>query len=135
MSNRSLGLVATILLLTVGGCSKKPTEGGVRLKQVNDAFVSAGLKLDTFHDVDPGRFSAQKCAGGTLEGVDTVVCEYGSADAVTRGKKAGEDWLGQAPTGSVLTNGNTVLALADRSRTDPNGKAINRITHAYRQIR
>ena len=120
-----------VLLLLAGGCGKQATEGGVRLKQVNDALVGAGFKLDSFHAVDPGRFSAQQCTNGNLDGVDAVVCEFGSAEAVTLGKKAGEDWVAQAATGAVLTNGRTLLAVADRARTDPNGKTIHRITQAY----
>ena len=47
------------------------------------------------------------------------------------GRKAGEDWVAQATTGAVLTNGNTLLAVADRSRSDPNGKTIHKITQSY----
>src|SRR6476659_4967995 len=119
--------IALACLLAMA-CSKKP--GEVRLKQVNDSLVSAGFKLDSFQPADPGKFSAQKCVQGTLDGVDSVVCEYGSNEAVTMGKKAGEDWIGQATTGAVLTNGNTLLAVADRARADPNGKLIHKITQA-----
>jgi hypothetical protein len=122
-------------LLLLGGCGKKPTEGGVKLKQVNDALVSAGFKLDSFQPADPGKFSAQKCVQGQLEGVDSLVCEFGSSEAVALGKKAGEDWVAQATTGAVLTNGNTLLAVADRSRSDPNGKTIHKITQAYSKTR
>ncbi len=121
-------IVVAVLLV---GCSKKPTEGGVRLKQVNDSFVSAGFKIDSFQTADPGRFSAQKCAEGLLDGIDTVVCEYGSSEAVALGKKSGEDWIGTAPTGAALANGNTILAVADRAHADPNGKTIHKITQAY----
>jgi hypothetical protein len=121
---------ALLFALLALGCNK-PTEGGVKLKQVNDSLQSAGFKLDSFQPADPGRFSAQKCVQGLLDGVDSVVCEYGSAEAVALGKKAGEDWVGQAATGAVLTNGNTLLAVADRGRTDPNGKLIHKITQAY----
>jgi hypothetical protein len=72
---------------------------------------------------------------GKLEGVDSLVCEYGSLDAVTLGKKAGEDWVGQATTGAVLTNGKTLLAVADRAHADPNGKIIQKITDAYSKTR
>jgi len=124
---------ATVMaLVACVGCSKKPTAGGVRLKQVNDALVGAGFKLDSFHPVDPTRLSAQSCVAGLLDGVDAMVCEYGSPQAEALGKKAGEDWIAQATTGTVLINGNTLLALADRSHADPNGKTIHKITRAYR---
>ena len=117
------------------GCKKQPTPGGVRLKQVNDSFLSAGFKLDSFRPADAGRFSAQTCAAGLLDGVETIVCEYPSPTAEALGKRAGEDWIAQATTGAVLTNGNTLLAVADRAHADPHGKTIHKITQAYRNTK
>ena len=37
----------------------------------------------------------------------------------------------QAVTGSVLTRGHAVIAVADRRRVDPNGKTIHKITRAF----
>ncbi len=129
-----LAFVAIIAFAAVA-CSKKPTEGGVRLEQVSDAFASAGLKPDQFKPTDPSRWSAQKCVSGTVDGVDTVVCEYGSPDALALGKKAGEQWAAGATTASVLSNGRSLLAVADRAHTDPNGKTIHKITQAFRKTR
>ena len=117
--------------LLAGGCHKKPTEGGVRLAQVSEAFNAAGLKTETFQPTDPSRFNALQCVAGTLDGVDTIVCEYGSPDALALGKKAGEQWAASATTAAVLGNGRTLLALADRAHTDPNGKTIHKITQAF----
>jgi hypothetical protein len=120
-----------VLVCALTGCHKKPTAGGVRLKQVNDALTSAGYKVDAFQPSDPSRFSAQTCAAGTLGGVDAVVCEFGNAEAVALGKKAAEGWVAHAVTGVVLANGNTLLALADRNRTDPSGKEMHKVAQAY----
>ena len=122
-----------LALLMLSACSKKP--GEVRLKEVNDSLQSAGFKLDSFQAADPGKFSAQKCVQGSLEGVDTIVCEYGSNEAVSLGRKAGEDWVAQATTGAVQTNGKTLLVVADRGHADPNGKTIHKITQAYSKTR
>jgi hypothetical protein len=124
-------MMALLLVIGGAGCSKKPTPGGVKLQQVNDALVSAGYKLESFHPADPAKLSAQKCVEGTLDGVETMVCEYGSAEAVALGKKAGEDWVAQATTGAVLINGSTLLCVADRAHADPNGKAIHKLTQAF----
>ena len=62
-----------ISLVAAVGCSKKPTEGGVRLEQVSDAFNSAGLKADNFQPTDPSRFNATKCLAGQVDNIDTVV--------------------------------------------------------------
>lgn len=129
-------LVCTLALAaSTFGCSKKPTEGGVRLEQISDAFNSAGLKTDNFQPTDPSRFNATKCVTGRVNDVDTIVCEYGSPDALALGKKAGEQWVGNATTAAVLGNGRTLLAVADRAHTDPNGKTIHKITQAFVKTR
>ena len=116
----------------VPACSKKPTEGGVRLTEVEAVFGKEGWKLSEWKPADPGRFSAQKCVTGAIEGVEAIVCEFGSVEAVQRGKKATEAWVAQAVTGVALDNGRTTLGLADRGKVDPNGKIIHRVTAAYR---
>jgi hypothetical protein len=127
--------IALGFTLALGACSKKPTEGGVRLQQVSDAFESAGLKIGGFAQADASRFAAQHCVAGQLEGVDTVVCEYGSPAEVAAGKQAAEAWAGNATTAAVLGNGRTVLAIADRAHVDPHGKTIHKITQAYSKTR
>ena len=87
-----LGLAGALLLAAAGGCSKKPTAGGVRLEQISDAFNAAGLKAENFQPTNPSRFSASRCLAGRLDDIDTVVCEYGSSAALALGKKAGEQW-------------------------------------------
>jgi hypothetical protein len=127
------GVVAAALGL--GACKRGPTPGGVHLKEVNDALNSAGYKVDGFQATDPMRFSAQRCAQGAFAGVDALVCEFGSIEAAARGKKAGESWAGQATTAVVLTNGLTMLALADRARADHNGKTIHSVSKLYTNLR
>jgi hypothetical protein len=127
-------LVVTLLTAALG-CSKKPTEGGVRLEQVSSAFNAAGFKTDGFSPTDPSRWSALKCVAGSIDGVDTLLCEYGSADALALGKKAGEQWAASATTAAVLGNGRTLLAVADRAHADPNGKTIHKITQAFTKTR
>lgn len=128
-------LALSLVLLAAIGCSNKPTAGGVRLEQVSSAFGAAGLRTDGFQPTDPSRFSALKCVTGAIDGVDTVVCEYGSSDALTLGKKAGEQWAAGATTAAVLGNGRTLLAVADRAHADPNGKTIHKITQAFTKTR
>jgi hypothetical protein len=125
--------LAFAALLAAAGCSKSKasSESGVTLAQVNDALASAGFKLDGFKPIDATRFAAQTCASGLIDGVDTLVCEYASADAAAVAKKATEAWVGEAVTGAVLSNGRTLLAVADRAHGDHNGKTIHRISKTY----
>src|SRR5260370_19544067 len=114
--------LAVVALLAAHGCSKKPTEGGVRLEQVSSAFSAAGFKTESFQPSDPSRWSALKCVGGSIDGVDTLVCEYGSADALALGKKRGEQWAAGATTAAVLGNGRSLLPAPHPAHTDPPGK-------------
>lgn len=126
-------LSLVLALYVVGACSKSPSDGQLRLAGARSALGSAGAKVDDLKSTDPSKLSAQKCEGGTLDGLDAVLCEYGSAEAVALGKKAATDWIGQATTGAALQNGLTVFAVADRNRTDPNGKTIHKLTSAYQK--
>jgi hypothetical protein len=65
--------------------------------------------------------------------LETVLCEYGSAEAVRLGQRAAEGWLGQATTGLILDRGNTLLMVADRAHTDPNGRTLNKIGKAFKK--
>jgi hypothetical protein len=120
-------------LCALGAC-KRSHENGPTLDDVRDAFGKE-WKVDALATQDAARFSAKRCVAGPIEGIDAVICEYASADAVQRGKLSAEAWVGQAVTGVALDNRLTVLGLADRGRVDPNGKLIHRITAAYRALK
>jgi len=125
----SLFILVLVAAAGLPGCKKRdPSE--VRLKHVNDAFLAAGFKLDSFQPADGRSFGASACAAGSIDGIDTLVCEL-PGDPTPPAKKAAEDWVGQAVTGSVLTRGHTLLAVADRRRVDPNGKTIHKITQTF----
>ncbi len=127
-------LTLLTLMLLGGGCHKAKTDGDGQLQKVSDAFAKADLKTENFAAGDATAFHAEKCMTGKIEGVDSVVCEYGSLDALALGKKAGEAWAASAATAAVLGNGRVLLAVADRAHVDPNGKAIHKITHAFTHL-
>lgn len=133
MTIERIGLLA-LWIGALAGCKKPPPEA-LRVVDVQAGLSKAGLKLGAFQPTDAARFSAQKCEAGTVEALETVVCEYGSDEAVREGKRGGEGWIAAAVTGVALENGRTLLVLADRGRADPNGKLIHRITQAYRALK
>jgi hypothetical protein len=135
MSRRLAVTTACALVLAAAACSKNPpAASGIRLEQVNEALKGAGFQLDNFQRVDGARYAAATCATGPVGGVDTLVCEYASPDAAGSGLRAAEQWVGESVTGSVLTNGLTLLAVADRGHADPNGKTIHKITSTYSKL-
>jgi hypothetical protein len=127
-------LLLVAALGAAAGCHKKPTEGGVGIDQASDAISSAGIKTDGLRPADAAQYGASRCVAGSLEGIDTLLCEYSVPEAVTAGKKAAEKWTGESTTAAVLNNGRALLAVADRSHVDPNGKAIHKITHAFKSV-
>jgi hypothetical protein len=131
--HRSFAMMIPLLVLVVG-CHKKH-EGGPRIEQISDAFAAAGLAPQNFAPTDAARFHAARCFAGQIDGVDALVCEYGSPDALALGKRAGEQWAATAPTATVLGNGRTLLALADRAHSDPNGRTIHKITRTFTRTR
>ncbi len=135
MRLRGIVVVGVVGVSAITGGCKKAAPGGVHLDEVRAAFAEAGWKTDSFQPIDAQQFSAQKCVTGKIEQIEAVLCEYGSAEAVQQGKRGAETWVATAVTGAALDNGRTVLALADRARTDPNGKMIHRITKAYRDAK
>ena len=130
---RALLIVMMGAVACGAGCSKK-NPNGAGLDDVRSA-LGKKWKADALTNVDPSKYSAQRCIGGPLEGLDVLVCEYGSVDATNRGKTAAESWVAQAVTGAALQNGRTVFAVADRGRVDPNGKLIHEMTSVYRNIK
>jgi hypothetical protein len=130
LASITLGLLATVGL---GACGKSNQATGV--EDIKKVFAKEGWKTDALVVQDPSRFSAQKCLAGPMEGLDVVICEYGSIEAVGQGKAGTEAWVGQAVTGVALENGRTVLGIADRGRADPNGKLVHKISAAYRALK
>src|SRR5947209_4880250 len=76
---------------------------GPALDEAQDAVASSGLKVEGFHPIQPGGFSAKECREGKAEGLDVVICAYGSLDARARGEKAAEGWIANAVTGTTAT--------------------------------
>ncbi|HEY0991866.1 MAG TPA: hypothetical protein VGD80_32670, partial [Kofleriaceae bacterium] len=66
------------------------------------------------------------CQSGTIEGIDVLLCNFGSADEARAAEDGGLAWVGQA-TGASQAHGAALVVLADRKKADPNGRTINRL--------
>jgi hypothetical protein len=66
------------------------------------------------------------CQSGTIEGLDVLLCRYGSAVDAKAAESPGYGWVGQA-TGASQAHGTTLIVLADRRKVDPSGRTINRL--------
>jgi hypothetical protein len=118
-------LTLATLGLAVVACSKP---GADKAASGRDAVVAAwkDAKL-TPSALTPATVTfAGDCQTGTVEGVDVLLCNFGSAGEAKAAEDQGLAWVGQA-TGSSQAHGATLVVLADRRKTDPNGRTINRL--------
>jgi hypothetical protein len=87
------------------------------------AWKTAGLILT---DVKSSTAFGKDCKAGTVNKVEVVVCDLGSADEAKKAEAAGLAWVGNT-TGAAWVSGSMVIAVADRKQADVNGKTINRL--------
>jgi hypothetical protein len=95
-----------------------------------NAWKLAGLDPQGFTTVDAKTLGG-KCQAGKVSGVETTLCEFDNAEAAKQAEPAGLAQVGDT-TGAALAQGKYLLVLADRGRTDPNGKKIRDIASSFR---
>jgi predicted phage tail protein len=69
---------------------------------------------------------AKDCQGGTVAGVDALLCSFPSPAEAKSAEDQGLTWVGSA-TGASLARGQVLVMLADRKKADPNGRTINQL--------
>lgn len=132
MIDRRLPWIIAVALIGAA-CSKdassKPGEA-----PPDDAMVAAwrkaGLEVSALTDVDAKKYLAQSCRGGTVGGVDVVLCRFDSGEDAKAAEDPGLAAVGDA-TGAALARGGRLLVVADRRKVDPSGRTIDAITRAF----
>ena len=116
-----LVLVLAVLALAACGKSDKPATP-------RDAVVDAWKA----EKLAPSALAAATvsfgtdCQSGTVENLDLLVCNFATPADAKAAEPRGEAWIGQA-TGMSQAHGAALVVLADRKKTDPSGKAINKL--------
>jgi hypothetical protein len=134
-------VLVVLLLLALGACSKddaqaKPGQGPA---PADDALIAAwkkaGLEVSPLTDVDAAAYAAQKCRGGTVSGVDVVVCTYDTGEDASAAEDAALATLEKSgvTTASAIPRGKSLLIVSDKRKSDPSGRTINAITAAFRK--
>ena len=111
-------------------------QGTPRTDDVLNAWRSAGLAPEGFVAVQPPPNSADYCEHGRVRGVDTLVCEYASEEALARGtQQVKEGWARvDAHTGVVLRAKRTTMVVVDRERREPSGKTISQMAKIFSKL-
>jgi hypothetical protein len=144
MHTRAIFLITVLGIAASAGCKKGPppnkpaahVPGTPHTDEVVTAWHNAGLVTEGFAPLQPPPNGAGYCEHGTVSGVDTVVCEYASDDALSSGiTQVKEGWARvDVHTGVVLQTKHTTMAVVDRERREPSGKTISQMVKAFRRL-
>lgn len=131
-----IGIVLVAGLGAAAGCSRSgaASRGGGSAGAAVAAWKAAGLSPSEFAPVDGAAYGAGQCRAGTVDGVETTLCEFPDEAAAKAAEKHGLAAVGEA-TGAALASGRLLLVVADRKHADPNGRRINQIAKTFRQLR
>jgi hypothetical protein len=126
-----------LIVVVLAACSKDDTAGvtpssmaaatkdGTSPRDaVFGAWKSGGLAVSPFEIAKTQ--VGQDCTRGKVASLDVLVCTYGSSDAAKTAEAAAYRWVGDT-TGAAQTRGSLLIAVADRAKSDPNGKTINQV--------
>jgi hypothetical protein len=117
-------LAVLVAALAAAACSK----GGDKPAGPRDAVIAA-WKADklTPSAMTPAKVAfGTDCQSGTVEGIDALVCSFGSPAEAKAAEDQGLAWIGSV-TGASQARGSALIVLADRKKADPNGRTINRL--------
>jgi hypothetical protein len=130
-------LLSSSIVGTATGCRRSHhVEGTVSTDAALQAFTDIGYDTEAVKVVEPEPWSAGACSQGTISGLDVLVCEYATDDALAKGEqKINEDWnTVNVGTGVVVHTARTLMAVADSKNADPSGRAIARLLGAFREL-
>jgi hypothetical protein len=144
MKIHSAVAIAGFALLASASCKKSASStpppahvpGTPHTDEVLAAWRSAGLAPEGFAPVQPAPNGASCCEHGSVGGVDTLICEYASDDAVAKGTElVKEGWARvDVHTGVILRSKRTTMSVVDRERREPSGKTIVQMVKAFRTL-
>src|SRR5262245_9142196 len=89
-----------------------------------DAWKKAGLKPSAMASATLP--IGKDCQTGTVNDVEVALCLFASPADAKAAEKPGLEWVGST-TGAAWASGTVVVAVADRKKSDPNGKTINQM--------
>jgi hypothetical protein len=121
--------VAVAVIAAISGCNKEGSVSAAAEKFVG-AWKAAGLEPGTFSKVDSADFGGGDCQSGKVSGLDITLCQHASADKARSVQAQALKQVGNN-TGYALVNGELVLVVADRGKTDPSGRTMNKVARAF----
>lgn len=114
---------ALFIAVALIACSKGKS-GPTSRDGVVDAWKKGGLEPSPLTEAktDVGK----KCSSGTVNKVDVLVCEFDNEADAKAAEEKGLAWVGDT-TGASKAQGEMLIVVADRRKSDPSGRTINQL--------
>lgn len=111
-----------LIACALAACSKE--KGATSRDGVVEAWKKGGLETSPLTAVksDVGT----DCASGTVSKLDVLVCTFKSEKEAKDAEDKGLAWVGDH-TGASRAQGEILIVVADRKKSDPRGKVINQV--------
>jgi hypothetical protein len=134
-------VIALAMAAAVGGmaCKRRPhVEGTVATETITKAWTIDGFDTTAVVNVEAEPWSAGACYQGLVSGVDVLVCEYSSDEALALGEQRinaiwDDESVATAAVARTSQPSRTILAVADRAHADPNGRTLSRLIKIFQQ--
>ena len=123
---KQLVLAAWVTSLALAACGKggDATKASTPRDAVLDAWKAEKLVPPA---LSPAAVAfAKDCQTGTIENIDVLLCNFATPAEAKAAEDQGLTWIGSA-TGASQAHGAALVVLADRKKTDPNGRTINKL--------
>jgi hypothetical protein len=121
---RALVIVAALAACGKAGDPDKAAPAATPRDAVVTAWTSAKL-VPSKLAAAPVAF-AKDCQRGTVEKLDVLLCNFATPADAKAAEEPGLAWVGPA-TGASQAHGAVLIVLVDRTKADPNGRAINQL--------
>lgn len=114
---------------SAAGSDNKAVEGGEDTgarKDLVEAWKKGGLAVSA---LAPEKVAfGTDCRKGTVGAIEVLVCQYASADEAKQQADAGNAWIAENMfAGSSQAHGPLLIVAADRQKSDPSGKTIQKL--------
>jgi hypothetical protein len=117
-------ILFAVAVVAGAGCGKDAPKGNAARDAVVDAWKKDGLVASKLAPLTTP--VGKDCQAGTVGAIDILLCVYPTDAEAKAAKDAGLAWVGET-TGLAEPRGTVLVAIADRKKSDPSGKTINRL--------
>ena len=124
-------LISTLAIaaLFVAACEKSTAPSG--RSEIVAAWKSNGLKVGDLNKSDGKGVGSEDCQAGSVEGLEVTLCSFATAKDAVLAEDKGLALVGDN-TGASIAQGPVLLVVADRGKSDPEGKTLDKLTKVFR---